>query len=68
MLTISELKDACERILREYGNDSKICIQIRDVGIDTLHGSYATDLFYTEDGTLFITNYDIMQAIEKQED
>jgi len=57
MITVSELKNACERIEREWGSDSKVCIQIRNEDSSLKDGDYCIDLFRDADGTLFLTNH-----------
>lgn len=56
MISVSELKEACEKIEREYGSDSKVVIQIRNEDGSSKYGGYALDMFYGNDGTLFLTN------------
>lgn len=57
MITISDLKDACERIEKEFGSDSKVCIQIRKPDGSLLTGDYCIDIFRNAEGTLFLTNH-----------
>lgn len=56
MISVSELKETCEKIEREYGSDSKVVIQIRNEDGSLKYGGYVLDMFYGNDGTLFLTN------------
>lgn len=56
MITVSELKEACERIEREFGSDSKVCIQIRNENGSLREGDYCIDIFRDAAGNLFLTN------------
>lgn len=56
MITVSELKEACERIEREFGSDSKVCIQIRNENGSLREGDYCADIFRDAAGNLFLTN------------
>lgn len=56
MITVSELKEACERIEREYGSDCSVCMQIRRDDGSLISGDYCIDIFRNEAGTLFLTN------------
>lgn len=57
MLTVSDLKEACERIEREWGSDSKVVIQIRNDNGSLLGVGYLMDIFRDKDGTLFLSNH-----------
>lgn len=57
MVTVSELKEVCERIEREYGSDSKVVIQIRNENGSLIGGDYLMDIFRDSSGTLFLTNH-----------
>jgi len=57
MITVSELKEACEKIEREWGSDSKVCIQIRNEDGSLINGDYCLSLFRDADGTLFLSNH-----------
>lgn len=56
MITVSELKEVCERIEREFGSDSKVCIQIRNENGSLKEGDYCRDIFRDVEGNLFLTN------------
>lgn len=56
MITVSELKEACERIEREFGSDSKVCIQIRNENGSLKEGYYLNDIFRDSEGNLFLSN------------
>lgn len=57
MITISELKDICEIIEREYGADSNVVIQVRNDNGSLIGGGYLIDAFRDSAGTLFLTNH-----------
>lgn len=57
MITVSELKNACERIEREFGSDSKVIIQLSNENGGLIDGAYCIDMFRDVDGTLFLTNH-----------
>ena len=57
MITVSQLKNACEVIEREWGADSKIVLQIRNEDGSLKDGDYCIDIFRGADGTLFLTNH-----------
>lgn len=57
MISVSELKEACERIEREFGSDAKVVVQIRNEDGSLNCGDYALDMFCGKDGTLFLTNH-----------
>ena len=57
MITVSELKEACERIEREFGSDSKVCIQIRNENGSLKEGDYCMDIFRDAEGILFLSNH-----------
>ena len=57
MVTVSELKEACERIEHEFGSDSKIVIQFRNDNGSLIGGDYLMDIFRDSSGTLFLTNH-----------
>lgn len=57
MITVSELREACERIEREFGSDSKVCIQIRNENGSLKDGDYVNDIFRNAEGTLFLSNH-----------
>lgn len=44
MLTVSDLKEACEAIEREYGSDGNVIIQIRDAKGSLINGTYAESM------------------------
>lgn len=58
MLTVSDLKEACEQIEREWGADSKVIIQIRNNNNVLIAGDYLMDILIRKDGTLFLTNHE----------
>lgn len=53
MITVSELREACERIEREFGSDTKVCIQIRSENGSLKEGDYCFDIFRDAQGNLF---------------
>lgn len=57
MLSVSELKEACEFMEREFGADSKVCIQIRDDDGKLIERAYAISMLRDNDGDLYITNH-----------
>lgn len=54
MLTISDLKEACEVIEREYGSDANVIIQIRDAEGYLINGTYAESMSRDSSGTLHL--------------
>ena len=57
MITVSELKEACERIGREWGWDSKVTIVIRNPDGSLNDADYCRDVYKDSEGTLFLTNH-----------
>lgn len=57
MITVSQLKEVCMKVEREYGSDSKVCIQIRDENGSLKEADYCLGLFGGEEGTLYLTNH-----------
>ncbi len=57
MIKVSELKEACEKIEREFGSDSKVCIQIRNENGSLKEGDYLNDIFRDAEGNLFLSNH-----------
>lgn len=57
MITVSELKNLCEKIEREFGSDSKVVIQLRNENGSLIDGDYCIGVFRDDDGTLFLTNH-----------
>lgn len=57
MITVSELKDICETIEREYGADSNVVIQVRNDNGSLIGGGYLIDAFRDSAGILFLTNH-----------
>lgn len=57
MITVSELKEACEKIEREFGSDTKVCIQLRNENGSLIDGAYCTDIFRDAEGNLFLSNH-----------
>lgn len=57
MITVSELKNLCEKIEREFGSDSKVVIQLRNENGILIDGDYCIGVFRDADGTLFLTNH-----------
>ena len=55
MLSIGELKNICENIEREYGSDSKVCLQILDKENHAKEAGYCLDFFVSKEGTLYLT-------------
>lgn len=56
MITVSELKEACEKIEREWGSDSPVCIQLFNDGGDLLLGDYCRGIIPGVRGTLYLNN------------
>lgn len=57
MLTVSDLKEACEAIEREYGSDGNVIIQIRDAKGSLINGTYAESMTRDSSGTLYLRGY-----------
>lgn len=57
MLTISDLKEACEAIEREHGSDGNVIIQIRDAEGSLINGTYAESMSRDSSGTLYLRGY-----------
>lgn len=55
MLSISELKNICAYVEREYGSDSKICLQVLDKEKHAKEAGYCLNCFVSKNGTLFLT-------------
>ena len=55
MLSIGELKNICANIEREYGSDSKVCLQILDKENHAKEAGYCLDFFVSKEGTLYLT-------------
>ena len=57
MLSVGELKKACEHVEKEYGSDSNVILQIYDLsGRRLIVGANALSCGWGDDGTLFLTN------------
>ena len=56
MITVKDLEMICERIGREHGHDSKVCIKIYDDEDNFREADYARCLEVSNDGTLYISN------------
>lgn len=54
MLTVSDLKEACEAIEREHGSDGNVIIQIRDTEGSLINGTYAESMTRDSSGTLYL--------------
>ena len=57
MLTVSDLKEACEAIEREYGSDGNVIIQIRDTEGSLINGTYAESMTRDSSGTLYLRGH-----------
>lgn len=57
MLTVSDLKEACEAIEREHGSDGNVIIQIRDAEGSLINGTYAESMSRDSSGTLYLRGY-----------
>lgn len=57
MLTVSDLKEACEAIEREYGSNANIIIQIRDAEGSLINGTYAESMTRDSSGTLYLRGH-----------
>lgn len=56
MITVSKLKDACEKIEREFGSDCPVCIQIYKNDCGKIFGDYCMGVYRNAAGALFLTN------------
>lgn len=57
MLTVSDLKAACEVIEREHGSNGNIVIQIRDAEGSLINGTYVESTSRDSSGTLYLRGY-----------
>ena len=57
MLTVSDLKEACEAIEREHGSDGNVIIQIRDTEGSLINGTYAESMTRDSSGTLYLRGH-----------
>lgn len=64
-MTVSELKNICDVVEREYGSDSNVIIQIRDDDGSLIGGGYLLSVFRDDCGNLFLTNYN-KQTLEQR--
>ncbi len=62
MITVSELKEACEKIEREFGSDTKVCIQLRNENGSLIDGAYCTSIFRDAEDNLFLSNHKFKQG------
>ena len=62
MITVSDLKNVCIAIENEFGSDSKVCIQLRDMHGNLIDGAYCIDMFCDNAGTLFLTNHKVKNS------
>ena len=54
MTTVGELIKAFEYVKREWGNDSKVVIQIRDESDYLINGAYVNKFAINHDGTVIL--------------
>lgn len=54
MLTLEEIITALQYVQREWGNDSKVAINVYDD--NNVYGDYAMYICCGKDGTVFISN------------
>lgn len=57
MITVLELKKACERIEREFGSHCSVCMQIYGDDGSLISEDYCIDIFRNGNGTIFLTNH-----------
>lgn len=57
MLTVNDLKEACEAIEREHGSDGNVIIQIRDTEGSLINGTYAESMTRDSSGTLYLRGH-----------
>lgn len=57
MLTVSDLKEACEAIEREHGSDGNVIIQIRDTEGSLINRTYAESMARDSSGTLYLRGH-----------
>lgn len=62
MITVSNLTKVCIAIEKEFGSDSKVCIQLRDTNGNLIDGVYCIDIFCDNAGTLFLTNQKVKHS------
>lgn len=55
MLSIGELKNICANIEKEYGSDSKVCLQVLDKENHAKEAGYCLDFFVSKEGNLYLT-------------
>ena len=56
MMSISELKDICEVIEKEFGSDTNVVIQLYNDDGSLIHGAYAINCYRDNAGNLYLTN------------
>lgn len=54
MLTLEEVITVLQYVQREWGNDSKVAINVYDD--NNVYGDYAMHICYGKDGTVYISN------------
>lgn len=54
MLTLEEVITILQYVQHEYGNDSKVAINVYDD--NNVYGDYAMHICYGKDGTVYISN------------
>lgn len=57
-MTVSKLKELCEKIEKAFGSDTNVIIQIRDINGVLINTDYASVAFIDSSGDLFLTNYE----------
>lgn len=54
MLTVGELSTLCANIMKEYGADKPVCIQIKTENNELIDGSYVHDEWVNNAGCLYL--------------
>lgn len=57
-MTVSNLKELCEKIEKTFGSDTNVILQIRDINGNLINADYASVCFIDSSGNLFLTNYE----------
>lgn len=57
MITVSRLREMCERIEKEYGGDTPVTIQIRDDDGRLMERDQCVHAFLKQYGELVLSNY-----------
>ena len=57
-MTVSNLKELCEKIEKTFGSDTNVILQIRDINGNLINSNYISVGFIDSSGNLFLTNYE----------